>query len=222
MGNGDGETRETMTRWLFLLVLVVLSLAVSAETFRLRNGAVLNGTIKQGGGGSVRIETADGIITRRIIDFDDPTQVRLSRYDTPATTPAPPAAPLERSTPAPGPAAQPRPASPPTIDVEVETQEETENSAFLLTSPDEFAKRVEALKGPSRLVFLAGLIVSTIGGVWYLVRGFQESLLWGIGMILCGLVSFVFLFAHWSKAKDPFFVQLVGLAAMLFAIVVMG
>jgi hypothetical protein len=41
-------------------------------------------------------------------------------------------------------------------------------------------------------------------------------------MLLCGIASLIFLFMHWSRAKDPFFLQLLGLAVMLFAFVTMG
>lgn len=57
-----------------------------------------------------------------------------------------------------------------------------------------------------------GLGLVLVGNVWMLVRGFSESILWGLGMLLLPLVGLFFLFAHWDKAKHPFFVNLAGIA----------
>jgi len=207
-----------MTRWLSLLALLILTLVASAETFRLRNGTIINGTIKQGGGGSVRIETSEGVSTYRLIDFDDATYSRLKRYEAPAAAPAtapPPVMPTVVRQATPKPAATPN--------VEPETDEiEPARPTMLPKSRDEMERKLRELKGPSKLVYFAGLGLALIGGIWMIVRGFQESVLWGIAMILCGIVSLFFLFAHWSRAKDPFFLQLVGIALMAFALVVMG
>ena len=67
------------------------------------------------------------------------------------------------------------------------------------------------------LLVIAGLILFA-GWLWFLVVAFQESKLWGIGVLLpltSGVVSLVFLVLHWAEAKRPFFVQLAGLPFLL-------
>jgi hypothetical protein len=207
-----------MTRNLALLVFLTFSLVASAETFRLRNGSTVNGTIKRGGGGSVIIETANGVATYSLLDFDDATRTRLIQYDTPLATPAPAPAPPVR----PRVVAQVQPAPPSEVEKEELDESQTVTTSKLPRSREALQKQLSELKGPARIVFWAGFGLSAIGGLWFLIRGFKESVLWGLGMILCGVVSLVFLIVHWSRAKDPFFLQLVGLAVMLFALVVMS
>lgn len=206
-----------MTRWISLLAFLTLSFLASAETFRLRNGSTVNGTIKRGGNGSVIIETSNGVSSYQLIDFDDATQARLSRYDAPLATPMP-APPQPAATP------QPQPTSDADVESEIVEVEPGKTSNFQ-KSADEFVKRLSAakdLQGPSRLIYLAGMILCAIGGLWGIIRGFQEGVLWGIAIILCGIAWIAFLIVHWQRAKDPFFLQLLGIAAILFAIVVMG
>jgi hypothetical protein len=206
-----------MTRCLTLLVLLTFPLFASAETFRMRNGSTVNGTIKQGGGGSVRIETADGVITYNLLEFNDATRARLIQYDKPLATPAP--APTRVIQPV---AAQERPARPTVVEKEEVDESQTVTMTKLPRSRAAFEKQVSKLKGPAFLVFWGGVGLMLIGGLWFLVRGFQQSLFWGIALILCNPSSLVFLIMHWSQAKDPFFLQLAGLAMMLFALVVMS
>jgi hypothetical protein len=71
-------------------------------------------------------------------------------------------------------------------------------------------------------VYYAGLALMFIGGLWFLIRTFQQSIWWGLGCLLCGLPSLVFLFVHWQKARDPFLMQLAGVALMLGALFVMS
>lgn len=91
----------------------------------------------------------------------------------------------------------------------------------LSRSSDEFAHKFETMSMPAKISYFLGLLVCVVGGIWMLVKGFQESLPWGFGMILCGIVSLVFLVMHWDKAKNPFFVQLVGIALMLLGLMVL-
>jgi hypothetical protein len=186
----------------------------------MRNGSTINGTIKRGGGGSVVIETADGVRAYNLLDFDDPTRARLIQYDTPLATPAPaPApAPVIRQ-----PGATPKqPAPPKEIGEEEVDESRTVTKSMVPKSPQELEKQFRDLSQPARMVFYAGFGLMAIGGLWFLIRGFQQSVLWGLAMLLCGIASLIFLFMHWSRAKDPFFLQLLGLAVMLFAFVVMG
>jgi hypothetical protein len=62
-----------------------------------------------------------------------------------------------------------------------------------------------------------GVLIFVIGGIGFLVATFKQSILWGICCILVSPVSLLFLLLHWSEAKNPFFLQLVGLAIVMFA-----
>ena len=56
-----------------------------------------------------------------------------------------------------------------------------------------------------------GLFVIFIGCIGTLIAAFKTSILWGIGCLLFAPVSLLFLIMHWQNAKNPFFLQLIGL-----------
>lgn len=64
------------------------------------------------------------------------------------------------------------------------------------------------------LVYL-GLFVFVIGGIGTLIAAFKTSVWWGLGCLLIAPVSLLFLIMNWSVAKNPFFLQLVGVGIML-------
>jgi hypothetical protein len=66
------------------------------------------------------------------------------------------------------------------------------------------------------LLVLVGLIAVLIGGTWFLVECFRESIWWGLGCLLINPIQFIFLFVHWSAAAKPFGIQMLGLG-FLFA-----
>lgn len=59
-----------------------------------------------------------------------------------------------------------------------------------------------------------GLGIFIIGGIGTLIAAFKTSILWGIGCLLIAPVSLLFLIMHWSSAKNPFFLQLIGFGIM--------
>ena len=61
-----------------------------------------------------------------------------------------------------------------------------------------------------------GIALIIIGGIGTLIAAFKTSILWGLGCLLIAPVSLIFLVLQWDVAKNPFFLQLVGLA-LLFA-----
>lgn len=67
------------------------------------------------------------------------------------------------------------------------------------------------------ILFVFGIIMSAIGGIWFLVVAFQESLLWGLGCLFVPFVSLIFLISHWSNAAKPFGVSLLGSVIMVMA-----
>jgi hypothetical protein len=50
-----------------------------------------------------------------------------------------------------------------------------------------------------------------IGGIWFLIAAFRESIWWGLACLFFPIVQFFFLFAHWQSAKRPFGLQLLGI-----------
>ena len=68
------------------------------------------------------------------------------------------------------------------------------------------------------LAMAAGLIMILLGAVMFIVAAFQESILWGIGVLVFPVLQLVFLVVNWSRAKGPFFMQLYGIAFVLIAV----
>lgn len=67
------------------------------------------------------------------------------------------------------------------------------------------------------ILVLVGLVCVLLGGITLLVATFRESVLWGIACLVLPLASLAFLILHWQKAKDPFFLQLYGVAFIIGA-----
>ncbi|MFT4255596.1 MAG: hypothetical protein QM599_01310 [Pseudoxanthomonas sp.] len=64
------------------------------------------------------------------------------------------------------------------------------------------------------LLTYLGLAVFVIGAIGTLIAAFKTSILWGLGCLLVAPVSLIFLILHWDVAKNPFFLQLAGVALM--------
>ena len=72
------------------------------------------------------------------------------------------------------------------------------------------------------ILYYLGLIILVIASIGFLIAAFKESILWGLGCLLLGPVSIVFLIMHWNEAKNPFFLQLIGLAIMFTGLYFFG
>jgi hypothetical protein len=212
--HAHGTHLPPVKRYLALLLLVLLTNLSLAETFRLQNGATITGTIKRGGGGQVILETSDGVVTHKLSDFDDATRTRLDRYNAPTPAPALPPARV----------ATPRPVAPPSPAVEREDstpEAKPVDIRKLPQSADEIEAFTRNLQGPRMFVYYGGLILMLIGGLWFMLRTFQQSIWWGLGCLICGIPSLFFLFIHWEKAKEPFFTQLFGVVLLFAAVYAM-
>ena len=60
-----------------------------------------------------------------------------------------------------------------------------------------------------------GGIISLIGGIWFLVVAFRQTIWWGLGSLFIPIVALVFLIMHWGDAAKPFFVSLLGVVIMV-------
>lgn len=69
---------------------------------------------------------------------------------------------------------------------------------------------------PSLIVFICGVVIFLVGGVWLLVLAFAESILWGMGsLLLWPATTIAFGIAHWSRARLPLMLHFAGLAIAL-------
>ena len=69
------------------------------------------------------------------------------------------------------------------------------------------------------VLVLTGLVLFVVGGFWFLVAAFRESVLWGLACLFVPIVSLFFLIVHWSEARRPFFLQLLAFALILAGVV---
>ncbi len=61
---------------------------------------------------------------------------------------------------------------------------------------------------------IIGIALVFVGGIGLLIAAFKESILWGLGCLFFSPVALVFLILHWREAKNPFFLQLAGVAVI--------
>ena len=71
------------------------------------------------------------------------------------------------------------------------------------------------------VLFVLGLLVGGVGGIWLLVVAFRQSILWGLGCLVVPFVELVFIIMYWHDAKRPFAFQLVGFVLMVLGMVLM-
>jgi hypothetical protein len=68
------------------------------------------------------------------------------------------------------------------------------------------------------IIFGLGILASLAATVWLIVRAFCVNMGWGLAVLFLPFASLVFVIAHWKVAKNPFWVSLAGLAAVLLAL----
>lgn len=61
------------------------------------------------------------------------------------------------------------------------------------------------------VLMAVGFLLLMIGGIVFLVKAFQVSVLWGLAVLFIPFASLVFLFKYWEEARKPFLAQLLGL-----------
>ena len=69
------------------------------------------------------------------------------------------------------------------------------------------------------ICLLLGAIIGTIGGIMFLIAAFRKSVMWGLGCLIIGPISLVFLIMHWQEAKKPFFISLLAVPLIFLALV---
>ena len=61
------------------------------------------------------------------------------------------------------------------------------------------------------LLIYFGFLILLIGSIGFLIAAFKNSILWGLGCLLISPLSIIFLILYWNDAKNPFFLQLIGI-----------
>lgn len=56
-----------------------------------------------------------------------------------------------------------------------------------------------------------GSIASIVGFIWFVICGFKNGVLWGIGCIICFPAQIMFLISHWEDAQNPFLLWAMGM-----------
>ncbi len=64
-------------------------------------------------------------------------------------------------------------------------------------------------------VLYIGLGVFVVGGIGLLIAAFRTNVWWGLGCIVIAPVAILYTLLHWQEAKNPFLLQLFGLAILL-------
>ncbi len=60
------------------------------------------------------------------------------------------------------------------------------------------------------LLTVVGLIISLIGGIWFLRVAFGQSIVWGLGCWFVPFVALIFVVMYWDESSKPFLVLLAG------------
>ncbi|MGJ8653666.1 MAG: hypothetical protein ACSHX8_10370 [Opitutaceae bacterium] len=71
------------------------------------------------------------------------------------------------------------------------------------------------------ILLVVAVSLFVVGGIWFLVESFRESILWGLGCLFISPVQLVFLILHWDVAKKPFGLQLLG-GALMFVLMLLN
>ncbi len=64
-------------------------------------------------------------------------------------------------------------------------------------------------------LMLVGGLLALIGTIIVVIAAFQDSFIWGLGVLLFWPVSFLFVFTHWEETKKAFLIQVAGLALVV-------
>jgi drug/metabolite transporter (DMT)-like permease len=71
------------------------------------------------------------------------------------------------------------------------------------------------------VVGIVGLVLSAVGGIWFLVASFKVSIWWGLACLFLAPAQLVFLFKHWKEARKPFAVGILAMGIILVAVYLM-
>jgi hypothetical protein len=81
--------------------------------------------------------------------------------------------------------------------------------------------RMKATMKVGAFVGILGIVLSAVGGIWFLIAAFKVSVTWGLLCLFLAPAQIVFLFKHWKEARKPFAVGLLAMGVILVAIFLM-
>jgi hypothetical protein len=67
------------------------------------------------------------------------------------------------------------------------------------------------------VLFVIGILLAIISGIWALILAFSESIIWGLLYLFVPFASLVFVFTHFYKkaVRDSFFLALLSIPIMI-------
>ena len=66
-------------------------------------------------------------------------------------------------------------------------------------------------------ILYLGFAIFLVGGIGLLIAAFRTSILWGVGCVVIAPAAIIYTVLHWTDAKNPFLLQVSGLAIMLLS-----
>jgi uncharacterized membrane protein len=55
-----------------------------------------------------------------------------------------------------------------------------------------------------------GSLMALGGFIMILIEAFKKSVMWGIGCLICGIATLIFVFTNWDACKKGFLILLAG------------
>ena len=74
----------------------------------------------------------------------------------------------------------------------------------------------------SDVIIIIGVLIAFIGGIFFLIETFKESIIWGIACIIISPISLVFALLHWDVSKRPVLIQLAGFGVIFIGAFIGG
>ncbi|AEF90244.1 hypothetical protein DelCs14_3244 [Delftia sp. Cs1-4] len=68
-------------------------------------------------------------------------------------------------------------------------------------------------------LFYIGFAIALIGYIGVLRAAFKTDAFWGLGSLFIAPITILFFLKHWSAAKNPFLLQLSGIAVIAVSLV---
>lgn len=62
-----------------------------------------------------------------------------------------------------------------------------------------------------------GMLLVFVGSIYMIVQGCRVHFGWGLALFLMPMITIVFVFKHWDKAKNPLHVIVLGIASFALA-----
>lgn len=167
-----------MKRLIILATLLVTS-AIHAETIRLADGKVVEGTIIRSDAAGITVKTRTGVSTYKLSELEKGGNPQIK-----------PQIPMPHLMPLPHPAT------------------DSEADKFFRSFIRSFARATVGMK-------IAGLLWF-IGSIWFVIVGFQQSILWGIFILLFNWIAgVVFSAFHWKEAWRPLLLMLLAIVVFI-------